>query len=187
MSLSKHHSEHGNPGTSITQEEEAERVASAAAGNSAAGLKRQLLQEDMHDHVAKSSSTPGRISRTLVNFWLDSLLAVVFVVLCISAVVVQFVFPPGVAADGWTLWSMSYGQWCSIQFSLMTTLALGVLVHVMLHWTWVCSVLVKRVLRRRDLPDNGTRTVYGVGLLICLLLLGAVTVGMAQWMIVRPR
>ncbi len=152
--------------------------------------KRAILHNDMHDHVAAASNGsrhPGKVSRTLVNFWLDGVLALVFFKLCVTAVVVQFVFPPGIVARNWTLWGMSYGQWCSVQFGLIATLGLGVLVHVMLHWTWVCSVMTKRVLHRQQMPDDGIRTVYGVGLLIGLLLIGAVTVGIAQWMIIRPQ
>ncbi|MEQ9406335.1 MAG: DUF4405 domain-containing protein [Fuerstiella sp.] len=148
-----------------------------------------LLHNDMHDHTevaAPSGRGTGRISRTLVNFWLDTLLAAVFVSLCITAVIVQFVFPPGVAARGWTLWGMTYGQWSSLQFAQVALLGLGVLVHVMLHWTWVCSVLTKRVLHKAVLPDDGIRTVYGVGLLIVLLVGAALAVGLAQWMIVQP-
>ena len=185
MSLIEKQSEHCSTDSSMSLDEKSRGIPISSADT----RKPRLLREDMQDHIAASSmssSRDGRISRTLVNFWLDTLLAVVFVVLSVSAVVVQFVFPPGIAAGGWTLWGMSYGQWCSIQFSLIATLGLGVLVHVMLHWTWVCSVLVKRVLHQGQLPDNGTRTIYGVGLLICLLVISAVTIRIAQWMIVRP-
>lgn len=148
-------------------------------------VKQPLLHHDDHEHTSPPAArAPGRISRTLVNFWLDGLLGVLFVKLCIIAVIVQFVFPPGVSARGASLWGMSYGQWCSLQFGVLAVLGLGVLLHVMLHWTWICSVLSKRVLGQKEIPDDGIRTVYGVGLLICLLLLGAVSVGMAQWMIV---
>ena len=127
-----------------------------------------------------------RVSRTLINFWLDTVLGVLFALLCLTAVIVQFVFPPGVAARGVTLWGGSYGQWCSLQFTLIATLGLGVLVHVMLHWSWVCSVLTRRILRTNAVLDDGLRTIYGVGLLIGLLLGGAAVVGIAQWMIVLP-
>lgn len=147
--------------------------------------KKPLLHHDDHEHASPPAARPaGRISRTLVNFWLDGLLGVLFVKLCVIAVIVQFVFPPGISARGASLWGMKYGQWCSIQFGFIAVLGLGVLLHVMLHWTWVCSVLSKRVLGQKDIPDDGIRTVYGVGLLICLLVLGAVSVGIAQWMIV---
>lgn len=140
-----------------------------------------------HDAKAGASVSRSRMSRTMVNFWLDAALAVIFACLCITAVIVQFVFPVGVAARGWSLWGLSYGAWSSLQFGLIALLGLGVLVHVMLHWPWVCSVFAKRVLGRSRVPDDGIRTVYGVSLLITLLMLGAVAVGAAQWMIISPR
>ena len=132
------------------------------------------------------ASDGTRVSRTLVNFWLDSLLLLVFALHSIAAVIVQFVFPPGVAAKGWTLWSMNYGQWCSLQFFFLSVLAFGILVHVMLHWSWVCGVIARKLLHQRDLPDDGIRTVYGVGLLILLLLSGATVVGIAMMSIKMP-
>ncbi len=132
------------------------------------------------------ASDGTRVSRTLVNFWLDSLLLLVFVLHSIAAVIVQFVFPPGVAAKGWTLWSMNYGQWCSVQFFFLSALAFGIVVHVMLHWSWVCGVIARKLLHQRDLPDDGIRTVYGVGLLILLLLSGATVVGIAMMSIKMP-
>ena len=132
------------------------------------------------------ASDGTRVSRTLVNFWLDSLLLLVFALHSIAAVIVQFVFPPGVAAKGWTLWSMNYGQWCSLQFFFLSVLAFGILVHVMLHWSWVCGVIARKLLHQRDLPDDGIRTVYGVGLLILLLLSGAAFVGIAMMSIKMP-
>ena len=128
----------------------------------------------------------SRVSKTLINFWLDVALMIVFTGLSLVAVIVQFVFPPGTAAKGWTLWAMNYGQWCSLQFGLLCTLGLGVVVHVMLHWTWICGVISRKLLRKRELPDDGIRTVYGVGLLIVLLLTGATVVGFAMMTIQMP-
>ena len=167
-------------GSICSAESEKSRVSESSTG-------RPLNSDDVSGPTPDpSTKIADRISHTLVNFWLDLLLATVFVVLCITAVIVQFVFPPGVVSRGVSLWGMSYGQWCGVQFSLLTILALGVLVHVMLHWTWVCSVLARQVLGKPKIPDNGTRTLYGVGLFICLLLIGAVAVGLAQWMIILP-
>ncbi len=132
------------------------------------------------------ASDGSRVSRTLINFWLDALLLLVFSLHSISAVIVQFVFPPGVAAKGWTLWSMNFGQWCSVQFFFLSVLAFGILVHVMLHWSWVCGVIARKLLHQRELPDDGIRTVYGVGLLIVLLLSGATVVGIAMMSIKMP-
>ena len=105
-----------------------------------------------------------------VNLVLDAALLVVFSALCFAAVVVRFVFPPGPAAKGWTLWGLDYDAWGGIQFGLVAALALGVLVHVMLHWSWVCNMLAGRFLgSRTGRVDDGLQTIYGVGLLIVLL------------------
>lgn len=134
----------------------------------------------------ESENVGGRISRTIVNFWLDSALLAVLVALGATAVIVQFIFPPGVAARGWTLWGLTYGQWTSIQFAELSVLGIGVLVHVMLHWTWVCSVITRRILRMKELPDDGIRTIYGVGFLILLLLVSGAVVAAAMLTIRSP-
>jgi hypothetical protein len=128
----------------------------------------------------------SRLSPAVINFWLDTLLMLAFVALFITAVIVQFVFPPGVTAKGWLLWGMDFGQWCSIQFAILAVLGFGVVVHVMLHWQWVCGVVVRKLLHRKELPDDGIRTIYGVGLLITLLLTGAAIVGIAMLTIQMP-
>jgi hypothetical protein len=89
------------------------------------------------------------MSRTLLNFLLDSLLLIAFSVLVWSAVIVRFVFPPAQGSKGWLLWGLSYDQWISVQFAMVAILALGVLLHVMLHWSWVCGLLAARLGRGR--------------------------------------
>src|SRR4029079_18213435 len=84
------------------------------------------------------------------------------------------VFPPGPDSKGWLLWGLSYDQWATLQFAMVAVLALGVLIHVMLHWNWVCGFLAARLVRDKKAKiDDGTQTLYGVGLLIVILnLLG---------------
>lgn len=137
-------------------------------------------------HSAIEVGHGSRVSPAVINFWLDALLMLAFVALSITAVIVQFVFPPGVTAKGWLLWGMDFGQWCSIQFATLAVLGFGVVVHVMLHWQWVCGVVVRKLLHRKELPDDGIRTIYGAGLLIGLLLTGATIVGIAMLTIQMP-
>ena len=51
-------------------------------------------------------------------------------------------------------------------------MVLGVLVHVMLHWTWVCGVMAGRFFRhaggKKRMWNDGQRTLIGVGLLVIL-------------------
>ena len=127
-----------------------------------------------------------RLSRPLLNLSLDGALLLAFAALGIVSVILQFVFPPGVTARGWTLWGLSHTHWCSLQFAILCVLALGIAVHVILHWTWVCAVIVRQILRKSDLPDDGVRTLCGVGLLITLLVSCALVTGAAIVSIEMP-
>ncbi len=140
----------------------------------------------------KTVSAPksSLMSRTLVNFWLDTAMLVVFVLLVWSATIVRFVFPPAVLAKDYTLWSWNLDQWIGFQYAVLCLFTFLVLVHLMLHWTWVCGVLAARYLRRTDgkkqTPDDGTRTLWGVGLLILLLNVMGVGIALASLMIQGP-
>jgi hypothetical protein len=137
-----------------------------------------------------SPSSGSGLSRTAINFWLDATLLFSFLALLWVAFVVRFVFPPGPAAAGWKLWSWSYQQWAELQFGLLCGVALVVLVHVMLHWTWVCGVAAGWIARWRGRPkrplDDGTRTLWGVGLIVLLVNLLGIALAAAALMIERP-
>ena len=74
-------------------------------------------------------------------------------------------FPP-TAADRWSLLGLTYDQWRDVQFGSLCLLALAVLVHVMMHWNWVCSVIATQILHTRQRPDEGMQTIYGVATLV---------------------
>lgn len=114
----------------------------------------------------------SRLSRTIVNLLLDVVLMLILLFLVGSACVVRFVFPPGTAAKGWKLWGMDYDAWANVEFITLCVILLAVLVHVMLHWNWVCSVIAARVFQLKGTGsrlDEGTQTLYGVATLIAFL------------------
>jgi len=115
--------------------------------------------------------------RTLINFWLDALLLALFLTTLWATFVIRFIFPPGTLAAGWTLWGANFDQWLEFQFVAFCLFAMAILVHVMLHWTWVCGVIAGRFLRQRNgkkrLWNDGQRTLLGVGLMVLVFnLLG---------------
>jgi len=117
-----------------------------------------------------SAQPTGRrqLSASVVNFWVDASVLMVLVTLGWVSAVLQVAFPAPTAADGWTLWGMTYDQWRDIQFGMLCLFAGGILLHVMLHWKWVCSVIAAQVLRTKTRPDEGMQTIYGVATLIVL-------------------
>jgi hypothetical protein len=111
------------------------------------------------------------MSRTLVNFCLDALLLVITLGVIWTSCVLKLVFPPATRAVGWTLWGMGYDGWSDVQCGLLAAVALAILVHLMMHWSWVCGVIAARLLRRGGKADDGVRTLYGVGTLIVLIVI----------------
>jgi len=138
------------------------------------------------DNGLMSVPADNHVSRATINFWLDALLMVLFVSLAIVATVVQFVFPPGTAAKGWLLWGMNFNQWASVQYAIMAIFGFATVIHVMLHWSWVCTIVTRRLLHQRAIPDDGIQTILGVGLLIGLLVIGGIFIGTAMLTIQMP-
>ena len=127
-----------------------------------------------------------RLSMSVVNFWLDTTILVALLFLGWIAAVLEFLFPAPTLAGGWTLWGLTYDQWHDIEFASLCVFALGVLVHVMLHWTWVCSVVFAQILHSKDRPDEGKQTIYGVVVLAALLHIIGAGVIIALFFIHRP-
>ena len=126
------------------------------------------------------------MSRTLVNFCLDVLLLIITLALIWISCVLRFVFPPATRAVGWTLWGMDYDGWSNAQFVLLGLFVLAIVVHLMLHWSWVCGVIATRLLRRGGKVDDGIQTLYGVGTLIAVILATTGLLIAAQLMIRCP-
>ena len=126
----------------------------------------------------------------MINFWLDTTLLVNFVALLWVAVVVQFVFPPAENAAGYLLWGLSLSQFMEIQFGVLAVFFLGIVLHLMMHWSWVCGVIGSRLLRQKDgkkrTMDDGQRTILGVGLMIVLLNLMGLGIAVAALAIESP-
>lgn len=135
--------------------------------------ERSPKQHNQTPKAGANGSGWGGFTWTIINFWLDAALAVQFLAALWTAFVTRFVFPPPTSAAGWTLWGFTYNQWSELTFVLLCGFGLGVLVHVMLHWSWVCGVAASKLLAwkrgpRRALED-GERTLLGVGLVVVIL------------------
>src|SRR4051794_41049597 len=129
------------------------------------------------------------VSKTIVNFAVDTSLFVLVALLLFTTAVLRFVFPAPSASAGWTLWGRSYDAWSNFQFSLVAVIGLAVLLHIMLHWTWVCGVVATKLLRRtaaHQKLDDGQRTLWGVGMLIVIVNILGLLVGLAYLSIRAP-
>lgn len=128
-------------------------------------------------------------SKATWYFIVDVLLLLPFLSLVWTSAVVKFVFPAGTKAAGYALWGMSYDRWCDIQFASLAVFCVIVLIHVLLHWAWICNYLASRLSRRKGTRvtiDEGLKTVYGVGFLIVLLTAIGLALAVAAVMLTAP-
>jgi hypothetical protein len=124
-----------------------------------------------------------------MNFVIDAMLLLIVLALLFTTAVLRFVFPVPSASAGWSLWGHGYDAWSNFQFILMSIVALAVLLHLMLHWSWVCGVFVTKLMRGRVAKgkvDDGSQTLWGVGMLIVVLTVLGLLVAAADLMIRAP-
>ena len=133
--------------------------------------------------------TGSWVSKTILNFIVDAVLLSLVLSLLLTAAVLRFVFPAPSTSAGWTLWGFDYDAWSNFQFGLVTVIGLAILLHVMLHWSWVCGVIVTKLLRRSNRVsklDDGQQTLWGVGMLIVVVNFIGLLLGLAYLMIQSP-
>lgn len=116
-----------------------------------------------------TATRPGRGSRAVVNFYLDVLLGLIFTAMLAITGVIRFVFPAPTLAAGWKLWGLTLDDWSQLQFVVMAIFGAGVVLHVMLHWTWVCGMLTRGRAQSSLRTDNGIQTLVGVAVLAVML------------------
>lgn len=129
------------------------------------------------------------ISKTTLNFIVDTVLLSLVISLLLSAAVLRFVFPAPSTSAGWILWGFDYDAWSNFQFVLVAVIGLAILLHVMLHWSWVCGVILTKLLRssnRTAKLDDGQQTLWGVGMLIVVVNFIGLLLGLAYLMIQSP-
>jgi hypothetical protein len=131
----------------------------------------------------------NHLSRTALNFFLDLVLFTITVCLLFVSALLRFVFPPPSASAGWTLYGYGFDAWANAQFVLLCLIGVAALLHVMLHWSWVCGVVVTRLLGRKGGQaklDDGVRTLYGVAMLIGILVLVGILLGICSLSVQPP-
>lgn len=129
------------------------------------------------------------MSRPAINFLLDCALLLVFLLVLLTAAILQSVFPAATLAAGWTLWGRDYDAWNRIHFACVVAMTLLIGLHLILHWTWVIGFVTSRLstrLNRRVTTNESTRTLYGVCTLMAMLTLIGAALATASLAVRRP-
>lgn len=135
-----------------------------------------------HSDLRQSKGTFWSRHNTIINFWLDLILLVLFMIQAWIFAVLHIVFPRG-AGSRWKIWGATPIDWSEALFATFCLFAIAIVVHVMFHWAWICGVVSTRILGRKARKDDGSHTLIGVGiglLLIHLLVIGILAAKVAM-------
>lgn len=119
--------------------------------------------------------------RDTLNFLVDLLALLAMIGLLFTGLVDKYLLPPGSrGGHGLELWTLSRHEWGDIHFWFAVSLIVLLILHVMLHWTWVC-VIVQRATPGAGSPARawspGARNLFG--LIFALVLAGGL--GVSLW------
>lgn len=115
------------------------------------------------------------MQRSSVNYLVDLLTLLAMLGIAGTGLIMKFALPPGSGGAGLALWSLGRHDFGAIHFWLTVAMGVLLLLHLYLHWTWVC-VLTSRLMhpfRKVAPPAQGKRRWAGVAAL--LVLVGVLT------------
>jgi heme/copper-type cytochrome/quinol oxidase subunit 2 len=124
-----------------------------------------------------------------LNFITDLITLLAMVALAGTGLLLRFVLPPGSrGGHGLQLWNLTRHDWGDVHFWLSIVLGTLVVVHVALHWTWVCSLVARRVRsdgRRGGQGAPKRRMLSGVAAVVAVTALLVVFVWVARFSITK--
>jgi hypothetical protein len=95
------------------------------------------------------------MSRNGLNIIVDSISALNLLGLAMTGLVLRFVLPPGSGPR--SLWTLRRHDWGGVHFWLAVSLCTVLVLHVALHWQWVCSVVRRLVPGHQAEDSRGSR------------------------------
>jgi len=116
--------------------------------------------------------------RNMLNFVIDTLALLVMLAMVGTGLVIRYLLPPGSGGrgdgQGLELWNLGRHDWGDIHFWLAMCLIGLAVVHVALHWSWVCGMVRRCVpagVETTDKPSGRTQNLWGLVFLFAIVLL----------------
>ena len=123
--------------------------------------------------------------RSTLNFVVDVVTLLVTLAMVATGLLLKVVLPPGSRGGrGLQLFGLGRHDWGDLHFALSVALGALLVLHIILHWAWVCSVASRLVgcELREDAPGLAERRhAYGAGFLAVVVVLLAAFLWVATY------
>jgi hypothetical protein len=86
------------------------------------------------------------MNRTFANIIIDLVAALLFLGMIATGYLLRFPLPPG-SNKTHSLWGFTRHQWGDIHFWISLGLLVVLVIHLVLHWNWIVTVIGKRCFR----------------------------------------
>jgi hypothetical protein len=101
------------------------------------------------------------MKRNTVNIWIDLFTFVVLFAKVWTGMLLHYVLPAGQGrGHSLELWGLNRHEYGAIHFYLAIAMIALVLIHVWLHWSWICNNLASLLKIRK--PKQAKYSLYGV-------------------------
>lgn len=119
------------------------------------------------------------MKRTWLNFLIDGITAVCGIGIVWTGLLLYFILPPGSGRSGGALFKMTRHEWGDWHFYFaMAGLAL-IVIHIVLHWQWVCVMVCRCVPGgSKGSPRRSRRMLAGI---LAMVLFGGMLAGSLYW------
>lgn len=83
------------------------------------------------------------MSRSLINIIVDVIAALLFLGMIATGYILRFTLPSG-SSSALSLWGLTHHQYGDLHFRISVGLLAVIAVHLIFHWKWIVTVIVKR-------------------------------------------
>jgi hypothetical protein len=112
------------------------------------------------------------LRKNTLNFIVDLLTLLAILTMIGTGLIMYFTLPPGSGARGLILWGLGRHDWGDVHFWSAVALGALLILHVALHWSWVCGTIRRLLLgpsTARGRGRSGFDNLYGIGFLAVLI------------------
>jgi hypothetical protein len=126
------------------------------------------------------------MNRTIANIIIDIIAAFLFLGMIATGYILRFPLPPG-SNKTLSLWGFTRHQWGDVHFWISLGLLMVLVIHLVLHWNWIVTVIGKRChLVKTAHPSLVRSGILSSGIVILAITLFAWTAQNSVKEIARP-